>query len=125
MADSGCRWRAIGTSSRRRVAARRHIARGAAIHSHTQAPAAGRLTRLGLPAVPPGSHLTQSSCNTGLMPELSDARIQAKATIAAALIQSRGIDPEALASANRDISNHKLAHLRELTERIYNALAAS
>jgi hypothetical protein len=54
---------------------------------------------------------------------VNDAHIQAKATIAAALIQSRGIDPESLASLNRDISNHKLAHLRELTERIYAALA--
>jgi hypothetical protein len=54
---------------------------------------------------------------------LNDAQIQAKATIAAALIQSRGIDPEGLASANKDISNHKLAHLRDLTDRIYNALA--
>jgi hypothetical protein len=53
---------------------------------------------------------------------VNDAQIQAKATIAAALIQSRGIDPEALASLNKDISNHKLAHLRELTERIYAAL---
>ncbi len=55
---------------------------------------------------------------------MTDAQIQAKATIAAAIIQSRGVDVEALASMNRDISNHKLAHLRELTERIYNALAA-
>ncbi len=55
---------------------------------------------------------------------MTDAEIQAKATIAAAIIQSRGVDVEALASMNRDISNHKLAHLRELTERIYNALAA-
>ena len=54
---------------------------------------------------------------------MNDAHIQAKATIAAALIQSRGIDPESLASLNKDISNHKLAHLRELTERIYAALA--
>lgn len=55
---------------------------------------------------------------------MTDAQIQAKATIAAALIQSRGIDPEGLASQNKDISNHKLAHLRDLTERIYHALAA-
>ncbi len=55
---------------------------------------------------------------------MTDAQIQAKATIAAAIIQSRGIDPEALASQNKDISNHKLAHLRDLTERIYHALAA-
>jgi hypothetical protein len=55
---------------------------------------------------------------------MTDAQIQAKATIAAALIQSRSIDAEALASTNKDISNHKLVHLRELTERIYVALAA-
>jgi hypothetical protein len=55
---------------------------------------------------------------------MNDAHIQAKATIAAALIQSRGIDPEALASSNKDISNHKLTHLRELTERIFTALAS-
>jgi hypothetical protein len=55
---------------------------------------------------------------------MTDAQVQAKAVIAAALIQSRGIDPESLASLNKDISNHKLAHLRELTERIYAALVA-
>jgi hypothetical protein len=55
---------------------------------------------------------------------MTDAEIQAKATIAAALIQSRAIDPEGLASGNKSISDHKLAHLRELTERIYAALAA-
>jgi hypothetical protein len=55
---------------------------------------------------------------------MTDAQIQAKATIAAAIIQSRGIDPEGLASQNKDISNHKLGHLRDLTERIYSALAA-
>jgi hypothetical protein len=55
---------------------------------------------------------------------MTDPQIQAKATIAAALIQSRSIDPEALASLNKDISNKKLLHLRELTERIYLALAA-
>jgi hypothetical protein len=54
---------------------------------------------------------------------MTDAQIQAKAIIAAALIQSRSVDPEALASANKDISSHKLVHLRELTERIYVALA--
>ena len=53
---------------------------------------------------------------------MTDFQIQAKAAIAAALIQTRCIDPEALGSPNRDISNHKLAHLRELTERIYAAL---
>jgi hypothetical protein len=55
---------------------------------------------------------------------MTDEQIQAKAIIAAALIQSRAIDPETLASLNKDISNHKLRHLRELTERIYNALVA-
>jgi hypothetical protein len=54
---------------------------------------------------------------------MTDGQIQAKAIIAAALIQSRGIDPESLASLNKDISNHKLVHLRDLTERIYAALA--
>jgi hypothetical protein len=53
---------------------------------------------------------------------MTDGQIQAKAIIAAALIQSRAIDPEPLASLNKDISNHKLAHLRALTERIYAAL---
>lgn len=56
---------------------------------------------------------------------MTDAKIQAKATIAAALIQSRTIDAEALGSMNRDISGHKLAHLRDLTERIYATLTAS
>ncbi len=55
---------------------------------------------------------------------MTDAQIQAKATIAAALIQSRAIDPESLASPNRDISTKKLTHLRELTERIYAAVSA-
>jgi hypothetical protein len=54
---------------------------------------------------------------------MNDAQIQTKATIAAALIQSRAIDVEALGSPNKDISNHKLIHLRDLTERIYAALA--
>ena len=54
---------------------------------------------------------------------MTDAQVQAKAAIAAALIQTRCIDPEALGSPNKDISNHKLTHLRELTERIYAALA--
>jgi hypothetical protein len=61
---------------------------------------------------------------TDVESSMTDAQIQAKATIAAALIQSRGIDPEGLASMNKDISNHKLAHLRELTDRIYLAIAA-
>jgi len=55
---------------------------------------------------------------------MTDGQIQAKAAIAAALIQSGAIDPGPLASPNKDISNHKLAHLRELTERIYTALAS-
>jgi hypothetical protein len=54
---------------------------------------------------------------------MSDAQIHAKAVIAAAIIQSRGVDVEGLASNSKDISNRKLAHLRELTERIYNALS--
>jgi hypothetical protein len=37
---------------------------------------------------------------------MTDAQIQAKATIAAALIQSRSVDAEALGSLNKDISNH-------------------
>ena len=53
---------------------------------------------------------------------MNDAEIHAKAILAAALIQSRAIDPEPLASTNKDISKHKLAHLRVLTERIYDAL---
>jgi hypothetical protein len=56
---------------------------------------------------------------------MNDAQILAKATIAAALIQSRSIDPEGLASQNKDISNHKLARLRELTDRVFNALAGN
>jgi hypothetical protein len=54
---------------------------------------------------------------------MTDAQIQAKAIIAAALIQSRAIDPEGMASLNKDISAHKLTHLRELTDRIYGALS--
>jgi hypothetical protein len=56
---------------------------------------------------------------------MTDAQIQARATIAAALIQSRSVDSEALGSLNKDISNHKLAHLKDLTERIYTALAGA
>jgi len=55
---------------------------------------------------------------------MTDAQLQARATIAAALIQSRGVDPEGLASSNKDISKHKLMHLQELTERIVTALAS-
>jgi hypothetical protein len=54
---------------------------------------------------------------------MTDSQIHAKAIIAAALIQSRAIDPESMASLNKDISAHKLAHLRELTDRIYSALS--
>jgi hypothetical protein len=54
---------------------------------------------------------------------MTDSQIQAKAIIAAALIQSRAIDPEGIASGNKDISNHKLVHLRDLTERIYAAIS--
>ena len=56
---------------------------------------------------------------------MTDAHIQAKATIAAALIQSRSVDAEALGSLNKDISTHKLAHLKDLTERIYLALSTA
>lgn len=56
---------------------------------------------------------------------MTEAQIHAKAVIAAAIIQSRGVDVEGLASVNKDLSNRKLAHLQELTERIYHALAAS
>ena len=54
---------------------------------------------------------------------MTDAEIHAKAIIAAALIQRPAIDPGPLASPNKDNSKNKLAHLRELTERIYGALA--
>jgi hypothetical protein len=54
---------------------------------------------------------------------MTDAEIRTRAIIAASLIQSRTIDPEGLASGNKAISDHKLAHLRDLTERIYVALA--
>jgi hypothetical protein len=54
---------------------------------------------------------------------MTDSEIQAKAIIAAALIQSRAIDPEGIASGNKDISDKKLTHLRDLTDRIYTALA--
>jgi hypothetical protein len=55
---------------------------------------------------------------------MTDAEIHTRAIIAAALIQSRTIDPEGLASGNKAISEHKLGHLRDLTERIYSAIAA-
>ncbi len=54
---------------------------------------------------------------------MTDSEILARATIAAALISSRAIDPQPLASANKDISAHKLTTLRDLTDRIYNALS--
>jgi hypothetical protein len=54
---------------------------------------------------------------------MTDSQIQAKAIIAAALIQSRTIDPEGIASGNKDISEKKLAHLRDLANRIYSAIA--
>ena len=52
-----------------------------------------------------------------------DSEIQTKAIIAAALIQSRAIDPEGIASGNKEISDKKVAHLRDLTNRIYLAIA--
>ena len=55
---------------------------------------------------------------------MTDAEIRTRAIIAAALIQSRTIDPEGLASGNKAISDHKLTHLRDLTDRIYSAIAA-
>ena len=55
---------------------------------------------------------------------MTDAQIQAKTTIAAALISSRVIDREGLASGLKDASEHKLTRLRELTDRIYEAIAA-
>ena len=54
---------------------------------------------------------------------MNDVQIQAKAIIAAALIQSRAVDAEGLASGNRDISKHKMTHLRDLTNRIFAAIA--
>jgi len=53
---------------------------------------------------------------------MTDAQIHVKAIIAAALLQSRTFDAETLASPNRSISDHKLQHLKELTDRIYLAL---
>ena len=55
---------------------------------------------------------------------MTDPQIQARATIAAALIQSRAVDPEGLASGVKSVSNLKVSHLKDLTERIYAALAA-
>jgi hypothetical protein len=53
---------------------------------------------------------------------MTDGQIQAKAIICAALIQSRTFDPDTLASPNKSISEHKLAHLKDLTGRIYEAV---
>jgi hypothetical protein len=53
---------------------------------------------------------------------MTDGQIQAKAMICAALIQSRTFDVDALASPNKSISDHKLAHLKDLTGRIYEAI---
>jgi hypothetical protein len=53
---------------------------------------------------------------------MTDGQIQAKAIICAALIQSRTFDVDALGSANKSISDHKLAHLKDLTGRIYEAI---
>ena len=53
---------------------------------------------------------------------MTDAQLEAKAIIAAALIQSRTFDAEVLASPNKSISDHKLLHLKELTNRIYRVL---
>jgi hypothetical protein len=54
---------------------------------------------------------------------MTDEQILARATIAAALIETKVIDPQGLASINKDISHNKLTHLRELTDRIINALS--
>jgi hypothetical protein len=54
---------------------------------------------------------------------MTEAEIQAKATIAAALIQSRAVDPEGLCSGNKAISDQKMLRLKELTDRIYMAIA--
>jgi hypothetical protein len=56
---------------------------------------------------------------------MTDAQIQARVTIAAALISSRVIDPEGLASGLKEVSEHKLTRLRALTDRIYEAIAAA
>jgi len=55
---------------------------------------------------------------------MTDGEIHARAIIAAALIQSRAIDPEGIASGNKAISEHKLTHLRDLTQKIYAAITA-
>jgi hypothetical protein len=55
---------------------------------------------------------------------MTDGQIQTKAIIAAALIQSRAVDPEGLGSGLKDVAEHKLRRLRELTNRIYDAIAS-
>jgi hypothetical protein len=92
---------------------------------------AGHLSLWGwVPSAPPSSVYLRPSTRLRLAPgrislliaaapavrtseggSITDAHIQAKATIAAALIQSRNIDAEALGSLNKDINNHKLTHL--------------
>jgi hypothetical protein len=53
---------------------------------------------------------------------MTDGQIQAKAIICAALIQNRAFDVDSLGSPNKSIRDHKMAHLTELTSRIYDAL---
>jgi hypothetical protein len=53
---------------------------------------------------------------------MTDGHVQAKAIICAALIQSRAFDVDTLGSPNKAISDHKMAHLRDLTDRIYDAI---
>jgi hypothetical protein len=77
---------------------------------------------LSVPSSLPLNILSSGGPGQGVF-SMDDAQIHAKAVIAAAIIQSRGVDVEGLASNSKDISNRKLAHLRELTERIYNALS--
>ena len=55
---------------------------------------------------------------------MTEAQVQTKAIIAAALIQSRAVDPEGLGSGLKDVAEHKLRRLRELTNRIYDAIAS-
>ena len=55
---------------------------------------------------------------------MTEAQVQTRAIIAAALIQSRAVDPEGLGSGLKDVVEHKLKRLRELTNRIYDAIAS-
>jgi hypothetical protein len=55
---------------------------------------------------------------------MTDNEIHTRAVIAAALIQSRAVDPEGIASGNKAISDHKLTHLRDLTQKIYAAISS-